>query len=156
MDSARQSWELRDEEARERPEGKEPDRVPVTSGPIAESERGAKAPTPTTDRFKGLLAIGLAFAAVIAVVAAVAAGGSYAIPVLVLALILLGFVGFHRMMGRAKSVRHGNRVGDQVASDSEDPVPHFGFEEDTELGADSDVGTEDARDHSEMKPGAGA
>ena len=152
MESSRPSWEVRDAAP-----GEEPGRVPVTGEPIEESERGGggQAPAPTTGRFKGLLAVGLGIVVIVAVAAAVMAGGSYAIPVLVLAVLVLGFVGFHRLLARQKSARHGDRVGDEVASDSEDPVPHFGLEEDTALGDDSDAGSQDAGEHSEMRPGTG-
>ena len=158
MESSRPSWEVRDAAP-----GEEPDRVPVTGEPIQESDRGSadsgprgQAPAPTTGRFKALLAVGVGIVVVVAVAAAVMAGGSYAIPVVVLAVLVLGFVGFHRLLGRQKSARHGDRVGDEVASDSDDPVPHFGFEEGTALGDDSEAGSQDAEEHSEMRPGTGA
>jgi hypothetical protein len=150
MESSRPPWEVRDA-----PPGQAPDGAPVTGAPIEESDRGGKVPAPTTGRFKGLLAVGLGIALIMAVAAAVGGGISYAIPVVVLTVVVLGFVGFHRLLGRQKSARHGDRVRDEVASDSEDPVPHFGFEEKTALGADSDAGTQDAEEHSEMRPGTG-
>lgn len=83
-----------------------------------------------------ILAIIAAFV-VIAVVAGVAAGAQYAIPVVVLLAIVLAFLGFHRAVGAAKTEQHGDRAADAAASDSEDPVPHMGFDDQSSLG-DSD------------------
>jgi hypothetical protein len=128
-----------------------------TNAPISEEERGAD-----RDRAGGerrpfpWVALGFAVLAVLAVVAGATAGWAYAIPVLALAAITAVFIGSHRAMGAAQSRRHGGGpAAEAAADDAGDPVPHIGFDEQSQLGATAQLSDEEQAAHADMERASG-
>jgi hypothetical protein len=139
-------------EARERQAG-------LTNAPITEEERAADRDRAGAERRPFPWAVGLGFAAlaVLAVVVGATAGWAYAIPVLVLAAVAAVFIGAHRAMGLAQSRRHGGGgAREAAADDAGDPVPHMGFDEQSQLGSTAQLSDEDqAASHADMERASG-
>jgi hypothetical protein len=92
-----------------------------------------------------LLLIGVAAGVLLAVVAGVAAGWSFAIPVLGVVAAILVLVAIQRTLTVASTHRRNGRAN-AAASDNEDPIPHIGLDDDEPLGATPDQGSvEDPR-----------
>ena len=129
-----------------------------TSAPITEEERAADRDRAGAERrpFPWATAIGFAALAVLAVVVGATAGWAYAIPVLVLAAVAAVFVGSHRAMGIAQSRRHGpGPEREAAADDARDPVPHMGFDEQSQLGATAQLSDEEQAAHADMERASG-
>ena len=149
--SERQPWELRDESV-----PPEQQRVNPTSEAVDEGERGSgssgrQAPSRSTN----LLLLGLSFAVVVAVAAAVTMGAEFTVPVLILVVLVVGVVAGARYIAARKTRQHGDRTRDAVADDAEDPLPHFGFEDSTDVGATPEAADEDSEAHSDLGPSTG-
>jgi hypothetical protein len=116
----------------------------ITGPPRDESELRAGSLNVSAPRRPGSAAIlaGIVALVVLAIIAAVAAGAAYAIPFAVIAVLLLIFALASRGLARHSSGPGEGHSGD----DSEDPVPHVGFDQDSSLGANPDQTTEDAHD----------
>jgi hypothetical protein len=96
-------------------------------------------------RFTTLLLLGVAAGVLLAVVAGVTAGWSYAIPVLGVVAAILVLVAIQRTLAVASTHRRNGRVN-AAADDNEDPIPHIGLDDDEPLGATPDQGAvEDPR-----------
>jgi hypothetical protein len=108
------------------------DRTPLSErmGP----ERLAPAPSRQTS-LGGAWPVALAgvLLAAVAVGAGVAAGAQYAIPVAVLGALGLIFYATHRTLG-LRATRRGPAGEMRSEDDGDEPVPHLGFDERTELG----------------------
>ena len=85
-------------------------------------------------------------------------GGQYAIPVALVAVVGALFVGGHRMLA-AKQTRHYDdqpgREQDDAADDAEDPVPTFGFDEQSQLGSTAELSDEESQSHADMDKSTG-
>ena len=82
--------------------------------------------------------LGLLVAVGLAILAWATLGAQYMIPVALITAILLGFWAFHLSLGRAKTRQYGDQGQDAAASDGDDPIPHLGFDTESELGATSE------------------
>jgi hypothetical protein len=92
----------------------------------------------------------------VAAVAVLSAGGRYAIPFAVLTLILAVFVGTHRVLGWMQTRRHETgRAEEKAAADSGDPIPHLGFDEQSQLGATAQSSAEEDQAHTDMERSTG-
>lgn len=159
-DPTRQPWELQEP-------GREGDEQPVppTSPPISEEERGRAQAEGDSSGAEGRpsrmsLAATAGTAVVIIVLgvfAGAVAGWGYLIPFAVVLLIFVAVVVGQRWVGRQKTRKYGDQVVEGVSGDADDPVPHTGFDEETELGEGRQYADEDASAHDDMKgPAAGA
>jgi hypothetical protein len=138
-------------EARDRQTG-------LTNAPLTEEERAADRDRAGAERRPFPWALGLGFAglAMLAVVAGATAGWAYAIPVLVLAAVMAVFLGSHRAMGIAQSRRHGGgHARESAADDARDPVPHMGFDEQSQLGSTAQLSDEEQAAHADMERASG-
>jgi hypothetical protein len=129
-----------------------------TSDPISEEER-----QDTRDRvgpgrrtFPWAVGVGFAVLTAVAVVAGATAGWAYAIPVLVLGLAAAAFLGSVWALGRAQSRRYRRGPAREAAADDAgDPVPHTGFDEQSELGATAELSDAEQAAHADMERSPG-
>ena len=136
------------------------EQVNPTNAPITEDERQV-----TRERDKALrrpfpwIAIGtLAVLAALAVVAALTMGSQYAIPVVLVAVIGALFVGGHRVLAAAQTRHYDDEPGreqDDAADDADDPVPTFGFDEQSQLGSTAELSDEESQSHADMDKSTG-
>jgi len=146
------------ESARTDPSSEE--QVNPTNAPITEDERAV-----TREREKALrrpfpwIAIGtLAVLAALAVVAAVTAGAQFAIPVALVAVIGVLFVGGHRILAATQTRHYDDQPGraqDEAADDADDPVPTFGFDEKSQLGSTAELSDAESQSHADMDRSTG-
>ncbi len=147
-------------EAPQRSDPSAGDLVNPTNAPISEDERQV-----TREREKALrrpfpwIAIGtLVVLAALAVVAALTAGAQFAIPVALVAVMGALFVGAHRMLAAAQTRHYDDQPGqaqDQAADDADDPVPTFGFDEQSQLGSTAELSDEESQSHADMDRSTG-
>jgi hypothetical protein len=129
-----------------------------TNAPITEEERGD-----TRERvgvrhrpFPWAVGIGFVVLAALAVIAGATAGWAYAIPVLVLAAVVAVFVGSHWALGVAQTHRYGRGPAREAApDDARDPVPHMGYDEQSQLGATAQLSDEEQAAHADMERASG-
>jgi hypothetical protein len=136
------------------------DQVNPTNAPISEDERAV-----TREREKALrrpfpwIAIGtLLVLAALAVVAALTAGSQYAIPVALVAVVGALFVGGHRMLAATQTRHYDEEPGreqDEAADDADDPVPTFGFDEQSQMGSTAQLSDEESQSHADMDRSTG-
>lgn len=135
------------------------DQVNPTNAPISEDERAV-----TREREQALrrpfpwIAIGTLVAlAALALVAALTAGAQFAIPVALIAVVGAIFVGVHRALAAAQT-RHYDQPGreqDDAADDADDPVPTFGFDEESQMGSTAQLSDEESQSHADMDRSTG-
>jgi hypothetical protein len=127
------------------------DQVNVTNAPIDERERGGGSEHASLRRpfpwAMGILAVALV---ALAVVAMVAVGAQYGIPFLVLALLFGIFFGTHRLLALRKTRSYGGEAQDRSADDGDDPIPHFGFDEQSQLGQTAELSDAEQQSHADM------
>jgi hypothetical protein len=129
-----------------------------TNAPISEEER-----QDTRDRvgarrrpFPWAVGIGFAALAALGVVAGATAGWAYAIPVLVLAAVAAVFIGAHWALGVAQNRRYGRgRAREAAPDDARDPVPHMGYDEQSQVGATAQLSDEEQAAHADMERSSG-
>ena len=129
-----------------------------TNAPITEEERGRAGGREDSVRRPFPWAVGIGFAALaaLAIVAGATAGWAYAIPFLVLAVVAAIFVGSHWALGIAQTRRHGRGPAREAApDDAGDPVPHMGFDEQSQLGATAQLSDEEQAAHADMERSSG-
>lgn len=135
--------------------------VNVTGAPITEEERAEHREQSGPDMgkpFPWLALAGAVALVVLAVVAAVAVGAQYAIPVGIIALLAAGFLGAHRLTGLMKTRRYESASGpaqDEAASDGDDPIPHLGFDQESSLGDTAQMSDEEQASHADMNKSTG-
>lgn len=101
-------------------------------GRAVEREReGEPAPRGLASR---VIPLGLTVAVGLAILAWVTLGAQYMIPIALITAILLGFWAFHWSLGRAKTRQYGEGAEDAAAADGDDPIPHLGFDSQSDLG----------------------
>jgi len=135
-----------------------PDPVNVTSAPIREEERGelAASSAPADRPFPWLMGAALVAIVALAIVAAVTVGAQYAIPFALIAVIVAVFVGTNRGLSLLSTRRHGEGEDrDAQAADADDPVPSFGFDEESQLGQTSELSDEQQQSHADMERSPG-
>jgi hypothetical protein len=129
-----------------------------TNAPITEEERRDTREGAGAQRrpFPWAVGIGFAVLAALAVVAGATAGWAYAIPVLVLAAVVAVFVGSHWALGVAQTRRYGRGPAREAApDDARDPVPHMGYDEQSQLGATAQLSDEEQAAHADMDRASG-
>ena len=131
----------------------------VTNAPISEDERAVTRERAEALRrpFPWLALAGALALAGLAVVAAFTAGAQYAIPFGVFAVLAALFVGVHRMLGQVKTQRYDEpgKAQEQAAEDADDPVPHMGFDEESQLGQTAQLSDEEQASHADMERSTG-
>ena len=132
--------------------------VNITNAPITEDERQVTNEREAALRrpFPWLAMAGALALTVLAVVAGVKNGAQYAIPFAIFAVLAFGFVAVHRFMGRAQTRRYDEGPAqEKAADDAEDPVPHFGFDEQSQLGQTAQLSDEEQAAHADMNKSTG-
>src|SRR5688500_386231 len=117
----------------------------ITHEPIVEEQR--QSPLPDADGLRrpfpwAVAGVALAFG-VAAVVSALAAGAVYAIPFVVIAAIVIGFVVSHRQLSRNRS------------DDADDPIPNVDFDAQTPLGATDEQSDAEGEAHADPERSTG-
>ena len=134
--------------------------VNVTNAPITEQER---AETRSQERdlqrpFPWLAGAAVIALVVLALVAALTAGAQYAIPFGVIAALAALFLGTHRALGLMKTRRYSSEsrpAEDVAADDGDDPLPHMGFDEESSLGDNAQLSSEEQMSHADMNKSTG-
>jgi len=129
-----------------------------TNAPITEDERRDTRDRQSAERRPFPWAVGVGFTALaaLAVVAGATAGWAYAIPFAVLAAVAATFVGSHWALGIAQTRRHGQGPAREAApDDARDPVPHMGYDEQSQLGATAQLSDEEQAAHADMERSSG-
>jgi hypothetical protein len=128
--------------------------VHPTNAPITEEERAVTREREEALRrpFPWLMVGGMLALAGVAVVAGAMAGWRYLIPFALLALIIGVFVGTHRLLGAMQTRRYSRGAGpaeEKAPSDEDDPVPHLGFDEKSQLGDTAQTSSEEDQAHAD-------
>ena len=104
-------------------------------------------------RFPLLVAVALALAAIVIVVAVADGDDSWAVPIVVLVALCVGFALFHRVLAAGKRRKYGS--AEEADRQGDDSVPHLAFDDKTELGdtpeAHSDLSPHDLPPDSEAR-----
>jgi hypothetical protein len=130
----------------------------ITHEPVIEEERESPLPDPavaTRPVPRAVTLVALASLAT-AVIAGASAGWEYTIPFALLAALLLGFAMTHWALGRrATAERPAGGAEDAAARDADNPLPHFGFDDETALGASAEQAGAEGQAHADMERGPG-
>jgi hypothetical protein len=130
----------------------------ITHEPVIEQDR--ESPVPDSDTLRrpfpwAVIATVLVVLGV-AIVAGASVGWQYAIPFAVLGALIGVFLGVHRAQGRMATVDYPEgRAEDAAAADAENPVPHLGFDEETQLGASSEQSDAERAAHADVERSPG-
>jgi hypothetical protein len=112
----------------------------ITHEPVVEEAR--QSPLPDRPFPWAVAGVALAFA-VAAIVSGIAAGAVYAIPFVLVAAIVIGFVVTHRGVSR------------NLSDDSDEPIPNLNFDSETPLGATAEQSDAERQAHSDPEPSTG-
>jgi hypothetical protein len=132
--------------------------VSPTNAPISEEERQVDRERDRAARrpFPWALAGGFATLAVLGIVAGATAGWRYAIPFGVFAAVAAVFIATHHALGRAQTRRYATGPADEAApDDARDPVPHLGYDEQSQLGSTAQLSDEEQAAHADMERSPG-